>query len=109
MGSYVRQVNHERIADHADELRKQVLPHLEAAGETLNKVYNLEGGDFSITCFPAAVAYPGALQFAFETLRRHIDQIAGFADKLDTSAAAWRDTEARNDNMFHADTDTLAT
>lgn len=109
MGSYVRHVNHERIADHATELRKQVLPRLNEAGQLLNKVYDLEGGDFSITCGAAAVAYPGALQFAFETLRSHLEQISGFADRLDTSAAAWRDTEARNDGMFHADTGTLGT
>lgn len=109
MGSYVRHINHERIADHADELRKQVLPRLDEAGRTLNKVYALEGGDFSITCVAAAVAYPGALQFAFETLRTHLEQISGFADKLDASASAWRDTEARNDGMFRVDTGTLAT
>ena len=109
MGSYVRQVNHERIADHADELRKQVLPRLEEAGRTLNKVYDLEGGAFSSTCVAAAVAYPGALQFAFETLRTHLAQVSGFADKLDTTASAWRDIEARNDGMFRVDTGTLET
>jgi hypothetical protein len=109
LGSGVRQVNHERITDHADELRKQVLPHLEEAGRTLNRVYDLEGGDFSIACVAAAVAYPGALQFAFETLRTHLDQVSGFADKLDATASAWRDVEVRNDGMFRVDTGTLET
>lgn len=106
-GPYLRHVNHERISEHADELRKQVLPRLDAAGRALNNVYDLEGGDFSITCAAAAMAYPSALQFAFDTLRTHLEQISGFADKLDRTAVNWRDTEEANDTMFRADTGAL--
>ncbi len=58
----------------------------------LNSI-NLEGGDLSITGTAASVAYPGALQFAFETLKTHEDQITAFAGKLDAGAKNWKSGE----------------
>jgi hypothetical protein len=96
MGGVLRSINHGRIADHGQEIRHDVASKLEKAGETLNKVYNLDGGAFSITGTACAVAYPGALQFAFNTLRTHIKQANGFADKLDATARNWQRCEEKN-------------
>lgn len=81
-----------RISKHADELKNDIVPKLEAARTTLNGI-NLEGGDLSITGTASAMAYPGALQFAFETLKTHEEQIKGFAGTLETSAKNWRSGE----------------
>lgn len=95
-GVMMRKVNHERIGEHAEEIRQDVVPDLKQAGHTLNKEYDLEGGDFSITCTAAAVAYPGAIQFAFNTLKTHVKQMEGFAEKLDATATNWQLTEEKN-------------
>lgn len=82
----------DRILKHADELKNQIVPQIEKARSTLNSI-NLEGGDFSITGTAAAVAYPGALQFAFETLKTHEDQIKGLAGNVEAAARNWRKGE----------------
>lgn len=81
-----------RIAKHADEIANDIVPKLEAARTTLNGI-NLEGGDASITGTAVAVAYPGALQFAFETLKTHEEQIKGFSQKVAASAKNWKSGE----------------
>jgi hypothetical protein len=85
-------IHSERIKKHADELKNEVAPKIEAARTTLDGI-NLEGGDLSITGTAAAMAYPGALQFAFETLQTHEDQVKGFASTLETSAKNWKSGE----------------
>ena len=62
------QIHSARISKHADELTNDIVPKIQTARTTLNAI-NLEGGDSSITGTAVAVAYPGALQFAFETLK----------------------------------------
>lgn len=86
------QIHSARINQHADELTNDIVPKVEAARTTLNAI-NLEGGDLSITGTAAAVAYPGALQFAFETLKTHEEQIKGFSNKVATSAKNWKSGE----------------
>ena len=82
-------IHSERIKKHALELRNEVAPTIEAARTTLDGI-NLEGGDLSITGTAVAMAYPGALQFAFETLKTHEDQINVFSQKIEASAKNWR-------------------
>jgi len=86
------QINSNQIKKHADDLTNRIVPKVEKARSTLNGV-NLEGGDLSITGTAAAVAYPGALQFAFETLKTHEDQIKGFASNVEASAKNWKSGE----------------
>jgi hypothetical protein len=82
-------IHSERIKKHALELKNEVAPTIEAARTTLDGI-NLEGGDLSITGTSVAMAYPGALQFAFETLQTHENQINVFSHKLAASAKNWR-------------------
>ena len=86
------QIHSARISKHADELTNDIVPKIETARTTLNAI-NLEGGDSSITGTAVAVAYPGALQFAFETLKTHEDQIKGFSSKVAASAKNWKSGE----------------
>ncbi len=83
------QITAARITKHGDELKSQVVPAIEKARTTLNGI-NLEGGDFSITGTACGVAYPGALQFAFETLKTHEEQVTGLAANVEAAAKGWR-------------------
>jgi hypothetical protein len=85
-------INSAQIKKHGDELKTRIAPEVEKARTTLNAI-NLEGGDLSITGTAAAVAYPGALQFAFETLRTHEDQINGLAGNVTAAAKNWESGE----------------
>ncbi|GLW65242.1 hypothetical protein Arub01_34860 [Actinomadura rubrobrunea] len=88
-------INPQRIAQHGKELRSDIIPALEKVTETLNAdgVYNLEGGSFSITMTMAAMAYPGALQFAFEDLRTHREMLDRFASGIETTAKNYQAAE----------------
>ena len=82
------QINSARIKKHSDELKNKIVPGVEKARATLNTI-NLEGGDFGITGTACSVAYPGALQFAFETLKTHEDQVKDLASNVDMAAKNW--------------------
>jgi hypothetical protein len=94
MGSEIH-INPDRIAKHGKELETDIAPKLEAVRKTLNGdgVYNLEGGDFSITCTMAAMAYPGALQFMFEDMETHVQMVQGFARGVGTTAKNYQSSE----------------
>lgn len=85
-------IHSERIKKHGRDLTTQIVPQIEKARSTLNDI-NLEGGDFSITGTAASMAYPGALQFAFEDLKTHEDMVKGFAQTVGTSATNWKSAE----------------
>lgn len=82
------EINPDRIAKHGKEIKEQITPALEKIAETLNadNVYNLEGGSFSITMTMAGMAYPGAVQWAFEDIRTHLEMLQGFAQGIETTA-----------------------
>jgi hypothetical protein len=81
------------IKKHADELRKDIAPKLEEIRTTLNDGATIEGGDFSITGTMCSMAYPGALQFAFEDMETHKKMIEDFADKVETTAKNYEGSE----------------
>ncbi|NKZ02450.1 hypothetical protein [Actinomadura latina] len=85
----------QRIALHGKDLTDQVVPRLRTAGDKLNTdgTYNLEGGDFSITCSAASAAYPIAVQFGFEDVKLLMETAKGFAEKIDTTAKTYADAE----------------
>lgn len=85
----------QRILQHADDLKSDVIPMVKKAGDTLNKdgTYNLEGGDFSIACVAAGSAYPMAIQFAFEDIKMLMKTVQGFAEKVDQAAVTYRKSE----------------
>jgi hypothetical protein len=84
------------IKKHADELRKDIAPKFEEVRATLNDGATIEGGDFSITGTLASVAYPGALQFAFQDMETHKKMIDDFADKIETGAKNYEGSEQAN-------------
>jgi hypothetical protein len=83
----------DRIRKHADELTRDLIPKIEKARTRLNADAMLEGGDFSMTGTPAAVAYPGALQFAFEDLATHERMLGEYAKNIEASAKTYRSAE----------------
>ncbi len=85
--------NPDRIKKHADELNKDVVPQIESARTKLNTDAMLEGGDFSITGNAAAMAYPGALQFAFEDLATHERMLGEYAKNIESSAKLYQAAE----------------
>ncbi|MFC6880089.1 MULTISPECIES: hypothetical protein [Actinomadura] len=87
-----------RIALHGKDITDQVVPAVRKAGDELGKsgVYDLEGGDFSITCSAAAAAYPIAVQFAFEDLKSELQAIRTLAAQVDRAATTYGDAEAAN-------------
>ncbi|MBO2454296.1 hypothetical protein J4573_44925 [Actinomadura barringtoniae] len=88
MGNII-QVNPERIEQHGKDIDSNITPELEKVGsETLggDGVYNLEGGSFSVTCTAASVTYPGAIQFAFQDLRTHLEMLKHFGEGIATTA-----------------------
>ena len=88
-------INPEEIGKHAKEVDGQVKPLIKEAGNKIggDGTFNLEGGDFSITCTMAAVAYPGGVQFAFEDLKTHLGMVEDFVEKLNTSSKNWSSAE----------------
>jgi hypothetical protein len=74
------------IVKHADELTKNIAPTFEEVRTTLDGGATIEGGDFSITGTLASVAYPGALQFAFQDMETHGKMIKDFAEKITVTA-----------------------
>ena len=85
--------NPDRMRKHADELTKDMVPKIEKAREKLNTDAMIEGGDFSITGTAASVAYPGALQFAFEDLKTHEEMLAGYAQNITMASMVYRSAE----------------
>jgi hypothetical protein len=85
--------NPDRIKKHAEELRKDIAPKIEEARTKLNDEAMVEGGDFSITGNMASMAYPGALQFAFEDLTTHQEMLDEFAKNIETSAKNYQAAE----------------
>jgi antirestriction protein len=83
----------DRIRKHADELTRSFVPKIEAARTKLNADAMLEGGDFSITGNPAGMAYPGALQFAFEDLATHERMLGEYAKNIESSAKLYQAAE----------------
>ncbi|MFI0481900.1 hypothetical protein [Actinomadura sp. 9N215] len=88
----------QRIALHGKDITDRVVPRLTNAGNALNSdgTFNLEGGDFSITCTAASTAYPIAVQFGFEDIKLLIDTAQGFAKKIDASAKNYAKAEETN-------------
>jgi hypothetical protein len=85
--------NPDRMRKHADELTKDMVPKIEKARTKLNTDAMIEGGDFSITGTAASVAYPGALQFAFEDLSTHEQMLDGFAKNIESAAKLYKAAE----------------
>ena len=87
-----------RIMQHADDIEAEVVPKIKQAGDTLNKdgTYNLEGGDFSITCIAAGSAYPIALQFAFEDIKMLMSTAKSYAKKVETAGRMYAKAELRS-------------
>lgn len=86
-------VNPERIAQHAKEITNSVRPELDKGFQELNSAGTIEGGDFSITATMAAMAYPMALQWAFEDFQTHLDMLDGYARKLEATAVTYGSAE----------------
>jgi hypothetical protein len=86
----------DRIRKHATELTKDIVPKLEAARAKLNTDAMIEGGDFSITGNMASMAYPGALQWAFEDLATHQRMLGEYAKNIETSAKLYQTAEERS-------------
>ncbi|MFI0372950.1 hypothetical protein ACH35V_34245 [Actinomadura sp. 1N219] len=97
-GDQPKQADPKRIKQHAGDLRSDVIPLVKKAGDTLTKdgTYNLEGGDFSITCTPMALAYPMAIQFAFEDIKMLMTTAKDYAEKIERAAGIYRQTEVQN-------------
>ncbi|MFI6519932.1 hypothetical protein ACIBF1_30565 [Spirillospora sp. NPDC050679] len=93
-----KQADPQRIRQHADDLRAEVIPMVKKAGDTLNKdgTYNLEGGDFSVTCFPTGSAYPIALQFAFEDIKMLMGTVKSYSEKIEKAGVGYLKAEQNN-------------
>ncbi|WP_018653693.1 hypothetical protein [Actinomadura flavalba] len=87
------QINPARIAKHGQDLTTTVHTPLNAARDLLNTGGTLEGGDFSITGTMAGMAYPMALQFAYEDLNTHLEMLAGYAKRIDATAKTYAASE----------------
>src|SRR5262245_15268515 len=83
----------DRIKKHADELTKDFVPKIENARTKLNTDAMIEGGDFSITGTAASMAYPGALQFAFEDLATHEQMLGEYAKNIESAARLYQAAE----------------
>ncbi|GGV19768.1 MULTISPECIES: hypothetical protein [Actinomadura] len=88
----------QRIALHGKDITDQVVPRLQKAGDTLNTdgTFNLEGGDFSVTCVGASTAYPIAVQFGFEDIKLLMDTAQSMAEKINTAAKRYGNAEQAN-------------
>jgi antirestriction protein len=85
--------NPDRMRKHADELTTDFVPKIESARTKLNTDAMLEGGDFSITGNAASMAYPGALQFAFEDFATHEQMLGEYAKNIESSANLYQAAE----------------
>jgi antirestriction protein len=83
----------DRMRKHADELTRDFVPKIETARTKLNTDAMLEGGDFSMTGTAAAMAYPGALQFAFEDLATHQQMLGEYARNIESAAKLYQTAE----------------
>jgi hypothetical protein len=72
--------------NHADELTKDFVSKIENARTRLNADAKIENGDFSITGNAASLAYPRALQFAFEDLATHEQMLGEHATNIECAA-----------------------
>jgi hypothetical protein len=88
--------NPDRIEKHAAELTTDIAPQIEEARGRLNDDAMVEGGGFSIIGNLASMAYPGALQFAFEDLATHGHMLAEYAKNIESSARLYRTAEERS-------------
>ncbi|TDD28096.1 hypothetical protein E1287_33395 [Actinomadura sp. KC06] len=97
-GAQPKQADPKRIKQHAGDLRSDVIPMIKKAGDTLTKDgnYNLEGGDFSMTCTPMAPACPMAIQFAFEDVKMLMTTAKNYAEKIERAAGIYGQTEEQN-------------
>ncbi|QFG22094.1 hypothetical protein [Actinomadura sp. WMMB 499] len=86
-------VNPDRIAQHAKEVTNTIRPELDKGLQELSGNGTIEGGDFSITATMAAMAYPMALQWAFEDIQTHLDMLDGYAAKLEATAKTYGSAE----------------
>lgn len=86
-----KDVNPERINKHGQDLSSTVIPKIDHAGKLLSEpgVYDLEGGDFSIVCLQASVAYPMAVQFAFEDLKAQKRVAESYVERLAKTASTY--------------------
>jgi antirestriction protein len=92
MSSEIR-FNPDRMRKHADQLTSDFVPQIEGARTKLNSDAMIEGGDFSITGNAASMAYPGALQFAFEDLATHEQMLGEYAKNIEASAKLYQSAE----------------
>ncbi|MEV5824961.1 hypothetical protein AB0L25_05235 [Spirillospora sp. NPDC052242] len=86
-------VNPARIMQHAREITNTIRPELDKGLQELNGNGTIEGGDFSLTGTAAAMAYPMALQWAFEDLQTHLEMLDGYASNLETTAQTYGNAE----------------
>lgn len=93
MGTQIS-VNPARIAQHANEVKNTIRAELDKARTELNDKGTIEGGDFSITATPCALAYPMALQWAFEDLETHLKMLDDYASRLQTTSVNYAKAEA---------------
>jgi hypothetical protein len=92
VGSQI-QINSKRISQHGQDIRTSVKQPLAKAREALNSGGTVEGGDFSVTGTPAGVAYPMALQFAYQDLQTHLRMLDGFAEGIELTAKTYQAAE----------------
>ncbi|MFI0486672.1 hypothetical protein [Actinomadura sp. 9N215] len=97
-GGQPKQADPQRIKQHAGDIRSDVIPLVKKAGDTLTKDgnYNLEGGDFSITCTSMALAYPIAIQFAFEDVKMLMTTAKDYAEKIERAAGIYRQSDLQS-------------
>ncbi|MDL4772871.1 MULTISPECIES: hypothetical protein [Thermomonosporaceae] len=92
MGQQI-QINPERIAQHGEDVKSTIASILNGARDALNTGGTIEGGDFSVDGTMASMAYPMALQFAYEDLETHLEMLSKFASGLDATARTYRAAE----------------
>ncbi|HEX6473145.1 MAG TPA: hypothetical protein VF069_28905 [Streptosporangiaceae bacterium] len=85
--------NPDRMRKHAEQLTSDFVPKIESARNRLNTDAVIEGGDFSITGNAAGMAYPGALQFAFQDLATHERMLGAYAKNIESSATLYQAAE----------------
>lgn len=93
-----KQIDPAGIKLHGEAVKGYVVTKIEQAENKINGdgVYNLEGGDFSVTLSPMALAYPIATQFAFENIDALKKEAQEMASKLGTTALTYQKAEQAN-------------
>lgn len=86
------------IATHSTDIENYVVTMVEAARTVINGdgVFNLEGGDFSITLSGAAAGYPTAAQFAFQNVEALKKDGHEMVKKLVVTARNYANSEQAN-------------